>query len=141
MREIKFRGKRVDNNEWIYGYYIEVIIRGVLRYFIIPHNIPCEKYTVFADLQKEVNPETVGQFTGLHDKNGKEIYEGDVLYEKYEDKAEESGYGEISNLVAFKNGCFGWIGEITGDFFAFDEYLIDNEVIGNIHDNPELVNQ
>lgn len=82
------------------------------------------------------------QYTGLKDKNGKEIYEGDILYEKYIDSKEEKGYGETFVKVAYKDGAFGWIGDITGNFSPFfNEPLNDFEVIGNIYENHELCSQ
>ncbi len=81
------------------------------------------------------------QFTGLFDKNGTEIYEGDILQEIYEDKAEENGFGKSIVEITFKNGAFGWIGDITKKFFSFDSEPIQDthEVIGNIHEHPELL--
>lgn len=70
MREIKFRGKRLDNGEWVYGFALfsqdksEAVIA---------------KLTDTESVCENVGPATVGQFTGLHDKNGKEIYEGDII--------------------------------------------------------------
>lgn len=78
------------------------------------------------------------QFTGLLDKHGKEIYCGDKLQKIYEDKCEEGGFGKTIVDVAFKDGAFGWIGEITGNFHPFAvEPFEDSEIIGNIHQNSK----
>jgi uncharacterized phage protein (TIGR01671 family) len=124
MREIKFRGKRIDNTEWIRGGYIKRW-NGV-EY---KHYIHDELY------EYEVDRGTVGQYTGLKDKNGTEIYEGDIC-----------------NCREYE--CFGkieWNEDNAGFYFyvvveggGFDEeclyeYADELEVIGNIHDNPELL--
>lgn len=139
MRKIKFRGKVIysENNpyndmdgKWVDGFYIEDLFNGKVESFIF--NCPC--YFL-------VNKETVGQFTGLTDKNGKEIYEGDIVlftwfsYGEYELETEYQGY------IDFLNGSFLFCCEHGN--YPLSELEFDSEsdidVIGNIHDNPELL--
>lgn len=124
MREIKFRGKRLDNGEWLYGSL--VILNG--RYFI------------FDDANRhEVDPTTVGEFTGLKDKNGKEIYEGDVIRSPLsEDKTRP-------HRIFYHTGNAAFMGALIDRkelcYLRLDQdwiYKFGKEVIGNIHD-PEFL--
>lgn len=115
MREILFRGKRKDNGMWIHGDY---------QHFHIENDI----YVYIGRWGKEmrsVKPETVGQFTGLFDKNGKEIFEGDIL--KWDDIEWGSEHLE---LVEWNYSLFS---------IRKDDWNEWCEVVGNIHDNPELL--
>ena len=126
MREIKFRGKRIDNGKWIYGSLIieEDPIADALKYFIKPFNFLTGKLVV---------PETVGQYTDSNDKNKKEIYEGDII--RYNDK--------LTGVVVWK--YTGFVLELLNRkkspiLLWYDVDTEDNiEVIGNIHENPELI--
>jgi len=74
MREIKFRGQRIDNNEWIYGYYLFLPIYPI-------HYILTGERTLWEDFQKyDVKPETIGQLTGLKDRHKEDIYEHDICH-------------------------------------------------------------
>lgn len=130
MREIKFRGKREDNGEWVYGDLIQSFCEDK-AYIDINHCFDIKHILVNPPI--EVDKETVGQFTGLLDKNGKEIYEGDIVRERWNnytpiyqnaiymaynvDKINDPYVSTQFNVI-WRNGC---------------------EVIGNIHDNPELL--
>jgi uncharacterized phage protein (TIGR01671 family) len=125
-RIIKFRGKRIDNGEWVYGY---LVCGADGRAFIVP-KFKDNRKSPYLPYTYKVIPETVGQFTGLHDKNGKEIWEGDVCDTYSYD------YGHQKQVVIFKNGsfCFDYMG------WAMSEYKINlTEIIGNIYENPELI--
>ncbi|MBQ8245795.1 MAG: hypothetical protein IJZ42_01545 [Lachnospiraceae bacterium] len=151
MRTILFRGKRKDNGQWaVGGIYIE---DG--KYFItycqkyIPDTRDWdtaeyyEKHPIYKMEKVEVIPKTVGQFTGLFDKNSKQIFEGDVVKTKT---------GRRCVVCWFSSPSFcGWdlkpvdtVENVlrTSAPSAYDLYLPENlEVIGNIHDNPELLKQ
>jgi uncharacterized phage protein (TIGR01671 family) len=154
MREIKYRAKRVDNGEWVYGYYVKHETRQTcpmgndkLSQDEIKHLIVVDS---FADWNMpktlqgiEVIPETVGQFTGLKDKNGVEIYEGDICLLTNTYKGANS---KSTVEIAFEG--WGFVGKWSEEesptgymcnplrSYNFPVVLI--EVIGNIHDNPEL---
>lgn len=118
MREIIFRGKRVDNDEWVYGFlrcgnYIDVWV---------PHTWKDEDGSTgeYATVETyQVDPKTVGQYVGLCDDNGAEVFEGDLILYKG---------NEREHLVDFIDGCF----------FPFDTlYTKGFKVTGNIYDNEE----
>ena len=124
MRQIKFRAKTLTNSHWVYG---NLVIRD--KECVSIRNSKSEPW---------VDPETVGQFTGLTDCNGKEIYEGDIVR-----------YGEfIYHVIEFKHGMFGYTlmdgwfvgygGNTNFTFNSLDKSK-EHEVIGNIHDNSELL--
>ena len=132
MRKILFRGKRKDTKKWISGH----LMQGADITLIFPRG---EDFFYDACEQRasdmiayEVIPETVGQYTGLTDKNGTEIYERDIV--KGKDNAEKSI--EIFGYVDFTNGSFVVVGDLITHYRWIDYEVV---VIGNIHDTPELL--
>ena len=129
MREILFRGKRVDNGEWIEGFYAH---SGEKKYILIDNDIAVGYLAM-----KEVNPDTIGQYTGLTDKNGSKIFEGDIVkcISKFNVKDMvvifETTEFHLVDCQRYKNytECCG--------YRQFG--MMETEVIGNIYDNPELL--
>lgn len=133
MREILFRGKRVDNGEWVYGAYY-----GLCRMTNKAGDFGYAHLIRQSDNEPlyRVDPETVGQFTGMYDRNGKKIFEGDIVSSNK--RKTWIGRGK----VWFYNGAF-FCGEREWAKFLRMVCLEDEQavVIGNIHDNKELLNE
>lgn len=131
MREILFRGKRKDNSEWVYGNYAVTDNNGK-QHFIFQNKV----------FEFDVVPETVGQYTGITDDNGKKIFEGDILGITNDDPDYDyitKVYLDCDTLCVDVQGqdydytSIGFAIEIWND--ECDQV----EVIGNIYDNPELL--
>lgn len=130
----KFRGRNIETGEWVYG-HLFYFDDG--RHFISPTGTDVvggyggapAKYRLENLVCFEIKPETVGQSTGLKDKNGMEIFEGDIVVIKYS----EQGYHYYEKIV-FENGTF-----TAGDedwLYNIKDYCV---VCGNIYENPELL--
>lgn len=127
MRTIKFRGKEIITNQWVEGDLLQC-----------PNKYPTirmweEAYPIARSIDFVVFPDTIGQFTGLHDKNGREIYEGDIIKYLF--------HGLFyAGTIIYQDAKFV-MKKIYGDGYMFpqdygEKYI---EVIGNIHTNPELL--
>ena len=153
MREILFRGKRLDNGEWVEGFYVErqgkqwiypsgdpVISRSLARELRPMHSAKSTQKIMREGVP--VDPATVGQYTGMKDKNGKRIFEGDVVeghchsaWSHYLQRCEVA-YGRDGFEARHHVNC-------GDDGWRYYTYRVlfskDVVVIGNIHDNPELL--
>lgn len=148
MREILFRGKRVDNGEWVYGFLFQykagqVGIGKAQMTTEVTYSEPeyndFEHINVWSLYCPKVIPETVGQYTGLTDKNGTKIFEGDIV---------TTDIARPYLIVEFRDGCFMFnCNDGDKDYYDIMLPILDEqqtvykhgEVIGNIHDNPELL--
>ena len=134
MREILFRGKQLDNGEWVEGWY-EMYPFG--KWPVKTSIIPSEEAKDGHYEHAQVDPSTVGQYTGLKDKNGKRIFEGDIVHCL-------ARMDEANCVVIFEEGEFRLVPErnyktyVTGGGYHALRCFV-KEVIGNIHDNPEML--
>ena len=147
MREILFRGKDPETGTWYEGFYMALsdttyCFKG--DYDAHPDNT--KHYIVFdrmtdwglpnQHLRADVDPTTVGQYTGLKDKNGKRIFEGDICRNtRTGEIVSVKWHGTMAGYVWNKRRADGFLFDFGELFRACDKY----EVIGNIHDNPELL--
>lgn len=143
MREILFRGKRIDNDEWVSGFYVCKKLpyfkdKGVNLEHLICDNMEIEdgNYKQFVDTIMTtyvVNPETIGQYTGVTDVNGNKIFEGDIVISDYIDYEDERGVVQ-------------WDSDIAKFIITFSTFTIDFdnvygrelEIVGNIRDKLNI---
>lgn len=135
-REILFRGKRIDNKEWVEGDLCSNAFKKVKDgskccYILDPDKL---SYDCFEDIAEqvdeyEVNPKTVGQYTGLKDSTGKRIFEGDIVCYR--------------NVIFRVEWSLKYCAYLVVSKFSGSKDLLTNydncEVIGNVHDHPELL--
>lgn len=139
MREIIFRGKSKESGEWIYGvpcYFDDS--RHIVKYLYNAEG----GYVVGAE-SEEVIPDTIGQYTGLKDANGTKIFEGDIVESRASENKEDWKYWQ----VIFYDGSYCFEREVKKRKYKYEQNLLCEDevslyglvVVGNIHDNPELL--
>lgn len=138
MNEIIFRGMTKDK-DWYYGNLIQAEKNGTIHCFIIQdYEINEDTIKLNTCASPEVLPETLGQYTGLKDKNGKGIYEGDILKFSDVDTAKVKWSNEYSSFIVKPIEDYYFDNEILGNSIE-NNYGV--KVIGNIYDNPELLEE
>ena len=133
MKEIIFKAKRIDNGEWVEGCLVIDHSRSNLFEYRMQ---PVESGVLYAP---HINPETLCQFTGLCDKNGKKIWENDILMAHLDES-----YPKDATYETVEWGVAGWVGSETGstDREYLGEFDLEHyEVVGNIFDNKELLQE
>ncbi|MCM1577509.1 MAG: YopX family protein [Ruminococcus sp.] len=132
MREILFSGKRTYNGKWVEG---SLVIEGDNAYIIGKNETAHPALVLVNSCSVEVDPKTIGQYTGLTDENGAKIYEGDIVTVMCPNIPEDE-YGIVKyndNEAVFEIEFDGFTINFTDNVNSSDV-----EIIGNIHDNPEL---
>lgn len=133
MREILFKAKRIDNGEWVEGYYVKKYDLLGKRHLILY----VDNYVRWVCV--EIDPETLCEFTGRCDKNGKRIWENDILMAHLDES-----YPEDTTYETIEWGVAGWV---THEANSVDRQYLDEfdtehfEVVGNIFDNKELLQE
>ena len=135
MREIEFRAKGLFKDRWYYGYFVDC--KRNMRCQIV--NLDEEK----CDLTHYVRKDTVGQYIGLKDKNGKKIFEGDIVrddYGIYKIIFDRYGWDSCAGYTGFI-GIYTWETPDIEGWYEANRCIDDDklEIIGNIYDNPELL--
>lgn len=127
MREILFRGKRDDNLAWIEGYIYRITENQEMPFLMIKD---------YHGITYPVYPDTVGQFTGLTDKNGTKIFEGDIVKLRL-----LAAKMEWKGVCEYRNGAFGLAWQYAGERYCTfaGTCNAEYEVLGSIHDNPEMM--
>ena len=141
MRKILFKGKRADNGEWVCGYYVlrkrpyfkdkDANFEHIICDNLVIDDFNDKQFVDTIPITYSVDPETIGQYTGCTDKNGNKIFEGDIVWDNYE---EERG------IVQWDNDTARFI--ITCSTFTVDFDSVcgeELEIVGNVYDNPELL--
>lgn len=136
MREILFRGKRKDNGEWVEGYYVKAEHHwhkhGIHEDWIVCGASANGGWFAIHD-RRAVDPYTLGQYTGLTDKNNERVFEGDII------RDEDGDIYAVFYYEFYASYCAKRIAESSALFGLQDFDIYHTEVIGNIHDNPELL--
>ncbi len=138
MRDFLRRGKSIDNEKWVYG---NIVFTRSGRAFLLEgsffsgesHEGDFKHGEIYGT---EVIPETVGRHTGVKDKNGKRIFEGDILKSRYDEYPDNVAIEVVKWIF---NGWHTQQGNCTPDTIDDVEIMPYSEVVGNVHDNPELM--
>lgn len=148
-REILFRGKRMDNGEWVEGSLLKVTINGKTAHLIFCENFSLVGNDVKVLSHALVDPDTVGQYVGFSDSNGKRIFEDDIVRKTFKGNGEPDFYED--QVLLWAEGAVvefvyieGTVNDWTSDFEPTNDFrewrtILNAEVIGNIHDNRDLI--